>query len=182
MHEQKIICSKTRLDGTTHEQTIIRRQLFASHVVDSRPIERKKKTHRMIILVSFFSREPRNRKETNGWKNKSATGRYRYTSHVLECNWRMIFFYIYSTSNGHANTIISRRACIIIWCPECWKWHFRAFRFQNFLGEHAPDPRRLMGLTAPCSYSRLFFFNQLPTSNFIETPACNITHCLQGVH
>ena len=27
-----------------------------------------------------------------------------------------------------------------------------------------------MGLTAPCSYCRLFFFNQLPTSNFIETP------------
>ena len=42
MHEQNIICSKTRLDGTTHEQTIIRRQLFAGHVVDSRPRERKK--------------------------------------------------------------------------------------------------------------------------------------------
>ena len=41
-HEQNIICSKTRLDGTTHEQTIIRRQLFAGHVVDSRPKERKK--------------------------------------------------------------------------------------------------------------------------------------------
>ena len=33
---------------------------------------------RQTILVSFFSRERRNRKETNGWKNKSATGRYRY--------------------------------------------------------------------------------------------------------
>ena len=49
MHEQNIICSKTRLDGTTHEQNIIRRQLFAGHVVDSRPMERKKKIHRMII-------------------------------------------------------------------------------------------------------------------------------------
>ena len=38
---------------------------------------------RQTILVSFFSWERRNRKETNGWKNKSATGRYRYTSHVL---------------------------------------------------------------------------------------------------
>ena len=47
MHEQNIICSKTRLDGTTHEQTIICRQLFAGHVVDSRPIERKEKLHRM---------------------------------------------------------------------------------------------------------------------------------------
>ena len=40
----------------------------------------------------------------------------------------MIFFYIYLTSDGHANTIISRCACMIIWCPECWKWHFRAWR------------------------------------------------------
>ena len=38
---------------------------------------------RQTILVSFFSRERKTRKETNGWKNKSATGRYRYTSHVL---------------------------------------------------------------------------------------------------
>ena len=38
---------------------------------------------RQTILVSFFSRERRNRKETNGWKNISATGRYRYTSHVF---------------------------------------------------------------------------------------------------
>ena len=32
------------------------------------------------------------------------------------------------------------------------------------------DPARLRGLTAPCSYSRFLFSNQLPTSNFIETP------------
>ena len=51
-HEQNIICSKTRLDGTTHEQTIICRQLFAGHVVDSRPMERQKKTHRMIMCMS----------------------------------------------------------------------------------------------------------------------------------
>ena len=71
----------------------------------------------------------------------------------------------------HANTIISRCACVITWCPKRWKWHFRPSRFQNVLGEHAPRPPRLRGLTAPCSYSRLFFSNQLPTSNFIETPA-----------
>ena len=47
-HEQNIICSKTRLDGTTHEQTIICRQLFAGHVVASRPTEGKTKMHRMI--------------------------------------------------------------------------------------------------------------------------------------
>ena len=48
-HEQNIICSKTRLDGTTHEQTIICGQLFSGHVVGSRPIKRKTKMHRMII-------------------------------------------------------------------------------------------------------------------------------------
>ena len=39
-----------------------------------------------------------------------------------------------------------------------------------FLGENAHRPARLRVLTAPCSYSWLFFSNQLPTSNFIETP------------
>ena len=39
--EQNIICGKTRLYGTKHEQTIISRQLFAGHMVGSRPIERK---------------------------------------------------------------------------------------------------------------------------------------------
>ena len=38
-HEQNIICTKTRLDVTTHEQTIICRQLFAGHVVGSQPMK-----------------------------------------------------------------------------------------------------------------------------------------------
>ena len=42
-----------------------------------------------------------------------------------------------------------------------------------------PDPPRLRGLTAPCSYSRLLFSNQLPTSNFIETPANQQSVCYQ---
>ena len=50
-HEQNIICSKTRLDGTTHEQTIICRQLFAGHVVGCRPMEGKKKLHRMMNAI-----------------------------------------------------------------------------------------------------------------------------------
>ena len=113
---------------------------------------------RQTILVSFFSRERRNRKETNGWKNKSATGCYRYTSHVLSVKsfaqyLRMQLkndsFYIYLTSDGHANTIISRHACMIIWCPECWKWHFRASRFLNFLGEHAPRSPQVKGPGGP---------------------------------
>ena len=42
-HVQNIICSQTQLDGIVHEQTIICRQLFAGHVVGSRPMKIKKK-------------------------------------------------------------------------------------------------------------------------------------------
>ena len=43
--EQNIICSQTQLDDNEHEQTIICRQLFAGHVVGSRPMKRKKNLH-----------------------------------------------------------------------------------------------------------------------------------------
>ena len=49
-----------------------------------------------------------------------------------------------------------------IWCPECWKWYFRVPNFKIFWG---------ICPTTPCSYSRLFFPTQLPTSHFIESPA-----------
>jgi len=49
-HEEIIICSKTRLDSTAHEQAIICRQLFAGHVVGCRPMEGKKNLHRMINI------------------------------------------------------------------------------------------------------------------------------------
>ena len=48
-HMQNIICSQTQLDGIAHEQTIICRQLFAGHVVSSRPMKRKKNLLGMII-------------------------------------------------------------------------------------------------------------------------------------
>jgi len=54
-HEQTIICSETRLDGTAHEQTIICGQLFAGHVVGCQPMEGKKKLHRMIINISIYT-------------------------------------------------------------------------------------------------------------------------------
>ena len=41
-HAQNIICSQTQWDGIAHEHTIICRQLFAGHVVGSRPMKRKK--------------------------------------------------------------------------------------------------------------------------------------------
>ena len=47
-HEQNNICSQTqkpirRQLDIAHEQTIICRQLFAGHVVGSRPVKRKRK-------------------------------------------------------------------------------------------------------------------------------------------
>ena len=52
-HEQNIISWKTRLDGITHEQTTICRQLFAGHVVGSRPMEREEKMSRMVIIIDI---------------------------------------------------------------------------------------------------------------------------------
>ena len=48
-HQHNIICSQTQLGDTVHEQTTICRQLFAGHVVASRPMKRKKNLHQMII-------------------------------------------------------------------------------------------------------------------------------------
>ena len=48
-HEQNIIRSQTKLDDIAREQTIICRQLFAGHVVASRPMKKKKQLQRMII-------------------------------------------------------------------------------------------------------------------------------------
>ena len=48
-HVQNIICSQTKLDGIVHEQTIICTQLFAGHVMGSRPMKRKKNLLRMVI-------------------------------------------------------------------------------------------------------------------------------------
>ena len=53
-HVQNIICSQTQLDGIAHEQTIICRQLFAGHVVGSRPMKRKKNLLRITIKVIIY--------------------------------------------------------------------------------------------------------------------------------
>ena len=49
-YEKNIICSQTKLDDIAHEQTIICRQLFASHVAGSRPMKRKNNLHRAMRL------------------------------------------------------------------------------------------------------------------------------------
>ena len=48
-HEQTSICSQKQLNDIVHEHTISCRQLFAGHVVGSRPMKRTKHLHRMII-------------------------------------------------------------------------------------------------------------------------------------
>ena len=53
-HENSI-CSQKQLNDIAHEHTIICRQLFAGHVVGSRPMERKKHLHRMIIRIISIS-------------------------------------------------------------------------------------------------------------------------------
>ena len=126
----------------------------------------------------FFPRELwvcRKRKETNGWKIKNATGCYLVQIHpscfvsevvcpipkiaIQEC-----FFFTFILHR--MNTVIFRCACVIIWCPECWKWHFRASSFQNFLGGMPPHPPRLMGVTVSCSY--------IPLTNRVRGPYCNL--------
>ena len=42
-HVQNIICSQIQLDGIAHDKTIICRQLFAGHVVGSRPMKKEEK-------------------------------------------------------------------------------------------------------------------------------------------
>ena len=49
-HEQNSICSQKQLNDIAHQHTIICRQLFASHLVGSQPMKRKKHLHRMIII------------------------------------------------------------------------------------------------------------------------------------
>ena len=51
-HKQKIFCSQTQLDDISHEKIIICWQLFAGHVVGSRPMKRKKNLHRMMIVYA----------------------------------------------------------------------------------------------------------------------------------
>ena len=58
-HEQNIICSQTQLDNIAHEhETIICGQLFAGHVVASRPMKwRKICIEWLVDLAGLFSVE-----------------------------------------------------------------------------------------------------------------------------
>ena len=52
-----LFAAKHVLNGTTHEQIIICRQLFADHVVGSRPMESKKKMRQTILEVVLNDRQ-----------------------------------------------------------------------------------------------------------------------------
>ena len=61
----------------------------------------------------------------------------------------------------------------LIGCPERWKLHFRASRFQIFLGGGGmpPDPPRGRGPCGPFSGHRCLLHLQWPlVTNVIETP------------
>jgi len=62
--EQNTICSKTHLDGTTHKQTIICKQLFAGQVMCSRPMRNKEKAsnEKYDLLFSFSFLQRKNNK------------------------------------------------------------------------------------------------------------------------
>ena len=49
--EQNIILQPTQFDDIMYEKTIICGQLFAGHLVDFRPMKRKKNWYGMIMLV-----------------------------------------------------------------------------------------------------------------------------------
>lgn len=69
MHEQNIIFSKSHLDSTTYEQTIICGQLFAGHVVGykAEPHTQKTSLDRSVNLnyATTKNKGPRNRTQPN---------------------------------------------------------------------------------------------------------------------
>ena len=50
-NEQNSICSQKQLNDIAHEHTIICRQLFAGHMLGSRPMKRKKNICMIIIII-----------------------------------------------------------------------------------------------------------------------------------
>ena len=92
-HEQNI-CSKTFLDCTAHEQTIVCRQLFAGHVVGSRPMERKKKMHGMIIIIISVLFLPLEFMSSGMVEHIWIAGAYKWAPEALTCRWSGDIFII----------------------------------------------------------------------------------------
>ena len=115
-HVQNIICSQTQLDGIAHGQTIICRQLFAGHVVSSRPMKRKKNLLRMIITVlttsscpSFLramcSKQKSKIMQINGKKEKIVGWRLGFTSLGLPPSFLPITLHVCSQSTVNQKKI-----------------------------------------------------------------------------
>ena len=126
---------------------------------------------RYTILVCFFS--PENTGKEKGQmdgKLKSVTGRFlarihlsRFVSTII-CPVPEECFFVHLFRIGWPCKHYNFQSCLrdnLV--PRMLEMAFQSFQISKF-----SDPPRL---TAPCSYSRLLFSNQLPTSNFIETPA-----------
>ena len=95
MHEHNIICSQTQLDDTEHEQTIICRQLFAGHVVSSRPMKRKTNLHHCHkMLTALF-----NNSQTLKFESK--------LTYIL--HFSLLSIIIMITSNEHNSKNSSKR-------------------------------------------------------------------------
>ena len=113
-HEQNSICSQKQLNDIAHEHTIICRQLFAGHVVSSRPMKRKKNLLRMIITVlttsscpSFLRAMCSKRKskimQINGKKEKIVGWRLGFTSLGLPPSFLPITLHVCSQSTVNQN-------------------------------------------------------------------------------
>ena len=98
-----------QLDSIAHGQTIICRQLFAGHVVGSRPMKRKKNLLRMIITVlttsscpSFLRAmcsKPKSKiMQINGKKEKIVGWRLGFTSLGLPPSFLPITLHVCSQS------------------------------------------------------------------------------------
>ena len=79
------------IDGTTHEQTIICRQLFAGHVVGSRPMKRKEKMHRMIKKISHRSSRSAKCAELLQRMAKECTNIHNARAQPLFCSLSLLF-------------------------------------------------------------------------------------------
>ena len=102
-------------------------------------------------------------KEINGWKMKNVTRRFLVQIHPSRFVSRSAIFSLKIKKNVAVDEKSS-----FIFCTQCGAQN-AGNDFKIFCWSMLPDPPSLRSLMALCSYSQLFFSNQLPTSKFIET-------------
>ena len=124
-HEQNIVCSKTRLEGTSYEQTIICRQLFAGHMVGSR--------HRMTMFYRWSGIFENNWEiyALTSWFSKSALktsvkrhlhgDNHRSESQPLETLCQSVIFTLH-TLRTRTTLIYLQNPSLSVWQPFKEKW------------------------------------------------------------